>query len=398
MISAQRSAWPGLSAIAGLALAAAAVGCGAGSTGVDYGHFDKTARAVSGPELRVRWTKPLAQEWGGPYIPVERAGAAIDAQRQRIYVGSTQRALWAFDATGKELYKVKADASVEAPPTLDASRDELYLATGSGRVYALNASDGSERFHVELGSPVSQPGVLSDDALYLVTDGDGVFALSRKDGSTLWRYQRDPRAGLKVTGHAGLLASDQRLITGFSDGTIVALGKSDGRVNWIVDTTLDLVDSSAAETGFVDVDTTPAQVGDIVYAASFSAGLYALRAQDGVTQVRNAELTGITSLTADERTLSVVSAERGVTCYDLPSMTVRWSRTHGIRGAANSIHLEGRVLFVTESRGAFLALAIADGQELGRLQTTHGFTSMPSFASGQGTILGNSGVLYAFDY
>lgn len=384
--------------MAGLALAAAAVGCGAGSAGLDYGRYDKTTREVSGPELRVRWTRPLAQEYGGPYVPVERASAALDPLHERIYVGSTQRALWAFDVRGKELYKVRTDASVEAQPALDARRDELYLMTGSGRVYALNASDGSERFHVDLGSPITQPGVLSDDALYVVTDGDGVFALSRKDGSTLWRYQRDSRAGLKVTGHAGLLSADQRLITGFSDGTIVALAKSDGRALWVVDTTLDLVDSSLAETGFVDVDTTPALVGDTVYAASFMAGLYGLRVQDGVTQFRHAELTGITSLTADERTLSVVSAERGVTCYDLPTLSVRWSRTRGIRGAANSIHLEGRVLFVTESRGAFLALAIGDGTELGRLQTTHGFASTPSLAQGQGTILGNSGVLYAFEY
>lgn len=379
-------------------VALAAVGCGAGGSGVDYGHYDRTTRVSSGPELRVRWTKLLAPEWGGPYVPVERASAALDPQRQRIYIGSTQRALWAFDQRGRELYKVPMDASVEAQPTLDARRDELYVATGSGRVYALNASDGAERFHVELGSPVSQPGVLSDDAIYLVTDGDGVFAISRKDGSTLWRYQRDPRAGLKVTGHAGLLSSDQRLITGFSDGSVVALAKSDGRPLWVVDTTLDLVDSSLAETGFVDVDTTPAQVGDVVYVASFMAGLYGLRVQDGVAQFRNPDLTGITGLTADERTLSLVSAERGITCYDLPALRVRWSRTQGLRGAANNIHLEGRILFVTQSRGALLALAIADGQELGRLQTMHGFTSQPSLVQGQGTILGNAGTLYTFEY
>jgi hypothetical protein len=56
------------------------------------------------------------------------------------------------------------------------------------------------------------------------------------------------------------------------------------------------------------------------------------------------------------------------------------------------------MLFVTESRGALLALSIADGHELGRLQTEHGFATQPSVSGGQGAILGNAGIFYAFDY
>jgi len=275
---------------AACALALAADGCGAGSVGVDYGHYDKTSRAAAGAALRVRWAKPLAAEFGGPYVPVERAGVAIDATHDRLFIGSSERELWALERTGRVLWKRKFDAGIDAEPTLDARRDELYVATASGHVFGLQAGDGKTRFDIDLGSSISQPGVLSDDALYLVTDADGVFALSRKDGSTLWRYQREPRAGLKITGHAGLLSSEQRLITGFSDGTIVALGKGDGRVLWSVDTTLDLEDSSQAEAGFVDVDTTPVQVGDTVYAASFQPGRRRAHHHAGVRGARGALL------------------------------------------------------------------------------------------------------------
>jgi outer membrane protein assembly factor BamB len=348
--------------------------------------------------LRVRWSKPLAPEWGGPYIPIERAAAAIDPATARLYVGSSEHMFWAFDGRGRPIYRLKADASIEAEPTLDVARDELYVASASGRIYGLRASDGTQRFTAEVGASISQPGVLSGDALFLVTDADGVFAISRKDGSVLWKYQRDPRAGLKVTGHAGLLMSGQRLITGFSDGSIVSLAQSDGRAVWVVDTTLDFADPAQAEGGFVDVDTTPVQVGDTVYVASFLAGLYALRVQDGVAQWRHPELIGITSLAADEHTLVVASAERGVTCYDLPSFSLRWSHSEHMRGAPNYVRIRDRAIYVTETRGALLALALADGQELGRLQTEHGFAAMPSLVDGQGAILGNSGILYAFDY
>jgi hypothetical protein len=135
-----------------------------------------------------------------------------------------------------------------------------------------------------------------------------------------------------------------------------------------------------------------------VYVASFLAGLYGLNAQDGSPVFRRAELTGVTALAADERTLTLISAERGITCYDLPGMAPRWVRKAHIRGAANSIRLQDRMLFVTESQGALLALAVSDGQELGRLQTEHGFSTNASVGQGSGAILGNSGVVYAFDY
>jgi outer membrane protein assembly factor BamB len=392
--AAQRSWARGLSALC----VSAAVGCGAGSIGVDYARYDGSNRPASGPDLRVRWSKLLAAEWNGPYVPVERGGAAFDPVHSRIYVGSTQHYLWAFNEQGKQLYRYETESSIEAEPTLAVAQDELYVTTGGGRVHGLRASDGHVRFNVELGSSISQPGVLSEDALYLVTDADGVFALSRKDGSTLWRYQREPRAGLKVSGHAGLLSSDQRIVTGFSDGSIVSLAKSDGHALWVVDTTLDFADPAQTEQGFVDVDTTPVQVGDTIYAASFLGGLYGLRAVDGVAQFRNAELTSIVSLAANERTLLVASAERGVTCYDLPSLTPRWSRNQNMRGAPNNIRVSGRTAYVTETRGAFLALALADGREVGRIQTEHGFTASPSLVDGRGFIMNNAGVFYSFDY
>jgi outer membrane protein assembly factor BamB len=69
-----------------------------------------------------------------------------------------------------------------------------------------------------------------------------------------------------------------------------------------------------------------------------------------------------------------------------------------MRGAPNSVQIRDRAAYVTESRGALVAFALADGQELGRLQTEHGFAATPSMVDGHGAILGNSGVLYAFDY
>lgn len=383
----------GLAVLVGLGSSA----CGAARPGDDFSKIDRRGRLSSGPAVRVRWTKPLAKEWGGLYVPVERARAALDPANDRIFVGSNEKVLWAFEATGRPLYQYRVESGIDAAPTLDSARDELYLPTAAGQVHALRASSGELRWKAELSGAISQNGMLTKDALYVVTDDDAVFALARKDGSILWRYKREPRAGLKVGGHAGILLTKERLVTGFGDGSLVALSPGDGRVLWVIDTTLDFADPATAELGFVDVDTTPIQVGEVIYAASFMGGFYGVAASDGAAVIRQADLTGITSIAAEENTLVIASADYGVLCIELPNYNTRWIRDTKPY-VASTVQIDRHMVYLTETRGALVALDLADGSELGRLQTEHGFLAAPSMLDGRGFILGNAGVLYAFDY
>jgi outer membrane protein assembly factor BamB len=383
-------------ALLGAALGSVGTGCGAASHD-ELTRFDVTSRKSAGPAIRVEWTRELAARFGGLYAPVERAAAAIDTHNGRIYIGSTDRALWALGLDGQRIYRYLAESGIEAEPTLDPARDELYVATARGVVHALHAHDGSVRWKAEVNASISQAGALSDDALYLVTDDDTVVALARTDGSILWRYKREPRTGIQIAGHAGVLLSNHRLVTGFSDGSIVSLSANDGRVQWLVDTTLDFADPEQTEKGFVDVDTTPVQIGDVVYAASFLGGFYGIEAVSGAVRVRNPELTGITSLAGDEDALVLASAEDGVLCLDLPSLAPRWR--HEIHnGAPGALRVRNRQVFLTESRGAFLAFDLATGNEQGRLKTEHGFSATATMTDSLGFLLGNAGVLYAFRY
>ncbi len=371
-------------------------GCGTTSN-EELARFDLTSRRSAGPAVRVQWSRELTPRFGGLYAPVERAAAAVDAQSGRLYIGSTERSLWALALDGQRIYRYVAESGIEAEPTLDASSDQLYVTTSGGFVHALRASDGSLRWKAQLSASISQPGALSADALYLVTDDDTVVALSRTDGSILWRYKREPRAGLQIAGHAGILLAKHRLYTGFSDGTIVSLSANDGREQWLVDTTLDFANPEETEKGFVDVDTTPVLIGNVVYAASFLGGFYGIEAVSGAVTIRNPELTGITSLAGDDDSLVLASAEDGVVCLDVPSLAPRWR--HEIRqGAPSALRLRNRRVFFTESRGAFLAFDLRDGRERARLQTEHGFSATPSTTDSVGFLPGTAGVLSASLY
>lgn len=363
----------------------------------DFRSVGYHAQPSAGAGLAVSWTRDLAPPQSGSYIPVEQASPGFDRDGERVYVGSTRGALFALEGSrGGNVFRYDAKASVEAQPVVDGARNELYVATIAGSLLALRADDASLRWRADIGASVSQAPLLSADAVYIVTDSDTVSAVARTDGAILWRYHRDPREGFAIAGHAGLTQSNGRLLTGFADGTVVALDASDGRALWDADTSVDLEEVDPARR-FTDVDTTPAVVGNTVYAASFSGGLYAIDMASGSTQLHLAELRGVTAISASEDALIVSSAELGVVCLDLPNLGLRWR--HKIdRGSPGKAQLRGNNVYVAESRGALLALALANGQEVGRLETGHGITAPATLDGGRGYVVSNAGKLYAFTY
>lgn len=350
---------------------------------------------VSGDAIRVRWTTTLSDPLDGSYVPVERASAALDPQRGRIYVGSTGGGLWALTAGGGRVWRYDARSPIESTPALDPRGDAIYVGTEAGIVHALRASNGRLQWRARVNGPVRREPVLAADAVYVVTEMDQVAAISRRDGDVLWTYRREPPEGFSITGHAGLVLAEGRLITGMSDGTVVALDPASGDVVWERETALDLDAPVEGTPRFLDVDTTPVVLGRSLYVASFAAGLYELDVRSGTVRWHDPDRTGIISLAAHEESLVIASADTGLAALDLEERTVRWRRPIE-RGAPSDPRIAGGAVLVGESEGAFVALSLVDGRELGRLEAGGGFSAPAAVHEGIGFIVSNGGSLLAF--
>jgi len=328
-------------------------------------------------------------------VPVERASAALDPSRDRVYVGSTAGVLYAFKADGREVYRVALGGAIESAPALDSHENELFVGTEQGKVVALRAIDGSIRWEAEVGAAIRQPPVALEDAIYVVTDRDQVVALDRSDGASLWRIERARPSGFTIAGRAGLVVHEGRLITAFSDGTVMSIDPSDGQAHWLVETAVDVPRRDGEATRILDVDTTPVVVGDTVYVGSFSAGLYAIDAQSGSVVWRDAELSGAVGLAYANESLIVASAEHGLICLREGNREERWRR-RAERGAMTPPVVSDGLLLVGESEGSFLGLDIRQGREVARLDAGNGFAASAAVAAGRGFVLSNGGTLYAF--
>jgi outer membrane protein assembly factor BamB len=230
--------------------------------------------------------------------------------------------------------------------------------------------------------------------VYVITEEDVVEARSRADGSILWRYQREREEGFLVAGHSGLsLTPNNRLLAGFGDGMVTCLDALDGRVKWERDTSLDVPEAEPGRPRYTDVDTTPVLLGEQVYAASFGAGLYALDANNGSVIWRDSDWTGVTSmLGTEDGALLLVSADRGIARYDVTQRNVSWIKSLE-RGSFGVPEAFDGMVVVGDSRGSLVALALADGTEVGRIEAGHGFVARTAVAGNRGFIVTNGGVL-----
>jgi outer membrane protein assembly factor BamB len=222
-----------------------------------------------------------------------------------------------------------------------------------------------------------------------------VIGFDRATGEALWRYQREAPEGFYVSEHAGLALSGDRLLTGFTDGVVVALDARDGSILWERDTTGDLQVSSDT-IRFTDVDTTPVVIGETVYVASFAGGLYALERSSGSVRWMRDDLTGVVGIAeAPDGRLILSSGDLGIVAARARDGEPLW-KTRIARGAPTAPIVEGDLILVGESEGGLLALALDDGRELGRLENGHGFAASAEVEAGLGAALSNAGGLFVF--
>lgn len=361
-----------------------------------FGGIPAEKLVARGP-MQYLWSKRLLSEVRGRYVPVERAQAALHPSGDRLYVGASNGVLLALDSDGVEVFRFLAGSAIESTPQFDTMRDELYVGDEHGNLYALRLSSGVKRWQTKARGSIRGRPLLHADGVYVATHNDTVTAFGRVSGEELWTYERELPEGFSITSHADLVFADNKLVIGFTDGVVVALDPSDGTVLWERDTAAELEDlPSDGQQRFLDVDSSVVVDGDLLYVASFAAGVFALAASSGSVEWRLQEYVGVTGLAlSDARELVLSSADLGIVCVNLRTRKERWRRALH-RGSPTPPVIRSRAAWVGESLGGFLAIDLDNGAEVGRIESGHGFSAAPSLAAQRGFVVSNGGTLFAF--
>jgi outer membrane protein assembly factor BamB len=351
----------------------------------------------------------------------ERGRPEIDPEHDRVFVGSSDRGLYALRATdGSAIWRFETAGLVQSEPLYDPELDYVYFGSNDGALYCVKAQTGELVYRFDTGAEVSRKPVRHDETLVFANASDFLFAVDRRTGKPKWQARRTPALGMEISGHAGPAVDPTTglVYIAFSDGHVAAYDIRDGSEKW---TPVDL--SAEAEQGggeaprYLDVDTTPVvdehPQGHVVYVASYAGGIYALDAISGARVWSNDKAVGVTDLTIfkepahspnpngpdkdgptvpAKKILLASSSASGLMGIDPQTGRVLWRNKVPDGGITAPAAIAGAILVGTTRYGLFL-MSPRNGKVIDGVDLATGFSQTPAAFGGRAYVMSNAGTL-----
>ena len=343
----------------------------------------------------------------------EKGQPAIDAAHQRVFVGSSDRHLYALSATDlRTLWSFKTLGFVQCEPLYDPAEDVVYFGSHDGALYKVKAADGSLLWRFNTNSEVNRRPLLYKGLLFAVNANDTIVAVDPATGSLKWSYHRTPALGMEIAGYAGVAGGFGRVYTGFSDGRVVALDALTGEERWWLDLAAEAEQASGETPRYLDVDATPivtrTSTANVVFVAGFAAGMFALDAETGSRLWGNEQASGVTEMTLWEepahkprdggptvpakRLLIGASGNTGLWALRLDDGRDIWRKALPEGGISAPTPYAGALLVSTPRYGLFLLDAL-DGGVIDGIDTGSGFAMQPAAYGRRAFVMTNQGAM-----
>ncbi|MEV5396277.1 PQQ-binding-like beta-propeller repeat protein [Streptomyces cellulosae] len=237
--------------------------------GTAYVWQDARLRALDARTGEERWSYPIGDAASCGGVPV-RLTAAPDGY---VYVCAGTRVLALEAGSGHVRWHFEAPAVFLCPPAFvpgpAVTGGGVYLADYLGTVYALDATDGRDRWRIATEARSSVEPVLVAAGHVHVGSGKGLYTLDAVTGTPKWRFQ----SGGEIVGAPAV--AEGRIHFGSSDHLLYTLKADDGRLRWKLATGGEITGSPVVRDG-------------VVYACSRDRCVYALDAEKGTGTARTA--------------------------------------------------------------------------------------------------------------
>jgi len=344
--------------------------------------------------------------------PYERGQAEIDHVHKRVFVGSSDRGLYAVGAAdGTVIWRFETLGFVQCAPLYDPVEDVVYFGSNDGALYKVRARTGQLMWRFMTNAEVSRRPILSGGLLYVANANDTILALDPGTGEMRWHQHRTPAMGMEVAGYSGLALFRDKLYSGFSDGTVIAFDPRTGAERW---QPVDLAAEVEATTGeaprYLDVDTTPVpdtlHAGPVVFVASYAGGVFALDADTGTQVWSNPGVLGVSELvlwsqpesldppSPARKLLLAASGTSGLWALDPEGGAEVWRRSLPSGGVSAPVPFQGTLLVSTTRLGVFLVSPLG-GDLIDGIHMADGSAMTPAADGSRAFVLTNAGTLLA---
>ena len=308
-----------------------------------------------------------------------------------LYVGSSvDNALLVLDpASGALLRRLPAAAPVQAAPVVGP--DRVWFSDTAGYTWCYKTGDGSELWKHFAGAPLLDSPTVADGAVYVTSVDDVVFGLNASTGELLWRHavQLDPgrSAELELFGAPSPTVAGDVVLTGHSDGTLVALRRSDGEPAW---------QRRVGQGRYPDIIAPAVVLDDAVLTMGYTEPTLALGLDDRVVRWRLDDVGGAELPAREGRALYIGGVDGKLRAVDAVDGVVKWTWDSGTNGAlAEPVLTEAGVL-IGASAGGLSLVNRSTGATVWTLQLGHdldGVSAAPAVAGDEAWVLTNAGNL-----
>jgi outer membrane protein assembly factor BamB len=277
---------------------------------------------------------------------------------------------------------------------------KLFVSTGFGRVFALDAVTGKELWKSDLQVPIVNAPVANGGRVFVSSEDNHFEALAQSDGRMLWDHQG-------ITESAGILTSTSVAVSGdtvivpYTSGELFALRIDNGAAEWN-----DMLTKSGNVTALSELDDIagrPVIDRDMVFAISHSGMMAAYNINTG-ERVWTRDVGGIQTPWAAGDYVYVLTTDSQVLCLQRKDGKVRWihqmPRWSDPKDHDEAIIWSGPLLvsdrlILVSSDGKAVSLSPYTGDLLGRVDIPDGAYIAPVVANGTLYLLTNGAQLVA---
>jgi len=333
------------------------------------------------PVKLVKLAQPLAVLQPVLSVDVGSKGASskdpLDLQvgygEGRLIASSRGGVLSAHDTAGKRLWSVDLKEPVTGGVAYDVASQTAIVSTRSGRIIAVDAQSGAQRWVQQLSGSVLTPALIHNNRVIVSANDGFLHGLSLQTGQSIWQFATQvPAVSIRGSAKPTLLDNDTALLA-TADGRVHAIGIESGIPLWSRRIGLGMGSSEVERMS--DFDAMPIVDQGQLYAISYSGQMIGVDLAAGQVMFVN-EAASTRALAVAKGMVFATTLDGAVQAYNRTTGEPVWeSKDLTYRQLTNPVAI-GNYLAVGDLEGIVHIFDTTTGDIVSRVQTKGALRSL----------------------
>lgn len=309
-----------------------------------------------------------------------------------VYAASHSGKLYKIDLmTGNKLWEVSVPERLSIGPGSDG-RTTVAVST-EGDAYAYDDT-GKAMWKVSVGSEVLTEPVVAGGVVVIRALDNRFIGLDAQTGARKWTYQRQQSALSLRVGYGMLPIGNEVIVTGFAGGRFGMIAIANGGLVW--ETPVSFPKGFSEIERLNDVTARPSMEGEIICAVSYQGRIGCGQARTG-TLIWYKDYSSYTGTAQSASMVFSANEKSHVTAFATKDGSQVWENTQlTYRGLGEPLAI-GKVVLMGDAQGYVHALSQASGEMLARVRhDSSPITAAPIAVGGLILVQSQGGKLAAY--